>query len=47
MRRLKRVKYVEVKSENAEKLFWYLNLTQVMVDQLILTGLQIYFRIKD
>ena len=34
LRRLKRVEYIEIESVNGEKAFWYLNLTQIMVDQL-------------
>ena len=32
LRRLKRVEYIEIESENGEKAFWYLNLTQIMVE---------------
>jgi len=34
LRRLKWVEYIEIESEIGEKAFWYLNLTQIMVDQL-------------
>ena len=34
LRRLKRVEYIEIESDDGEKAFWYLNLTQIMTDQL-------------
>ena len=34
LRRLKRVEYVEVETENQKKAYWYLNLTEKMVGQL-------------
>ena len=46
LRRLKRVEYVEVRSSNDEKAFWYLNLTQIMVDQLKLMGFKDLFQEK-
>ena len=46
LRRLKRVEYVEVRSSNDEKAFWYLNLTQIMVEQLKLMGFKDLFQEK-
>ncbi len=46
LRRLKRVEYVEIRSANGEKAFWYLNITKIMVDQLKLMGFKNLFQEK-
>jgi hypothetical protein len=44
LRRLKRVEYVEIETENQEKAYWYLNLTDKMVGQLKKMGFTNLFK---
>lgn len=46
LRRLKRVQYVEIESENEEKAFWYLNTSQKLEEQLKLMGFKDLLREK-
>ena len=46
LRRLRRVSYVEIECENGEKAFWYLNLNDVLVEQLKFMGFKNLFEEK-